>query len=347
MGRRYCLGCRRTFESDFVNVPGDSIEELHMAAVKWAHEQSFDVAKLALVEQQLKATLHYPHPGGGSVPRVLTGTVDAAFIEDVSHIVVIDWKDMWALPAEREEGKDDALSTEGYFQQKFYAWLVFKTFKTVERVTLRESYVRFTETREASITRDRMEELEGWLSALAERFDRAYEEKVFQPMAGKHCAYCLRPEACPIPVFARDEGRIVDEERAMQRARQILVAEQVLKKARKEVQAYTAMHGPLPITDAKGRRALGYYEHEQTLRPSKDDLDKAARMKGEPLTEAEIRALYRTRKGTKFGFFNPPAIDEGMDDEELKEKLEQSIREARKAQMKAASPPRGNVRPAA
>jgi hypothetical protein len=37
-----------------------------------------------------------------------------------------------------------ALGFDGYFQQRFYAWLIFKNYPSAQSVTLREFYVRFT-----------------------------------------------------------------------------------------------------------------------------------------------------------------------------------------------------------
>ncbi|MGH2899680.1 MAG: hypothetical protein ACRDMZ_13490, partial [Solirubrobacteraceae bacterium] len=61
----------------------------------------------------------------------------------------------------------------GYFQQRFYGWLVMMNYSNVNRVTLREFYARKTKARKATLTRDRMPEVEEELRVLVEAFDRA------------------------------------------------------------------------------------------------------------------------------------------------------------------------------
>ena len=285
--------------------------------------------------------MRYPHPMGGTVPRKLTGKLDATILEESEDgMVVIDWKDTWGMPPETE------VSFEGYFQQRFYAWLIFANYPSITRVTLREFYARFSATREATVTRADEPELHSELSALAERFDRSWTERVFPASPGKHCNYCIRPGACPIPEFARGDGRIIDEAAAEDFARQLIVGEQVVKGARAALRAYSEVHGPIPVRDAKGRRALGFVERESTLRPSLEDLERAERLKGGPLNPAELRELYRTRRETRFTHFTPEDVDEAELEAEVRRQLEASIeaaREAQEARQTAAEEPAGDV----
>jgi hypothetical protein len=52
--------------------------------------------------------------------------LDALMLEGTydEHAIVLDWKDMWKLPPETEVGFG------GYFQQRFYAYLIFANYPT-------------------------------------------------------------------------------------------------------------------------------------------------------------------------------------------------------------------------
>jgi hypothetical protein len=337
--RRTCQRGHR-FETELVNLPIDEVKDLHWCVIKWAHDNSFDIRRLVDVEERLEAEVRYDHPSGGTVPRVLTGKLDAVFLEpETEGAVVIDWKDTWGMPPQQE------VSFGGYFQQRFYAWLLFRNYPAINRVTLREFYVRFSDTREATVTREQEPEIHSELSALAERFDRFWEERTFPATPGKHCGYCIRPGACPIPQFAKGDGRVVDEDRAADLARQMIVGEQVVKGARAALRAYAEVHGPIAVKDAKGKRALGFVESEQTLRPSLEDIQKAEAAKGGPLDSLELRSLYRTRKQTKFQAHTPEDVDEAALEEQIRRQLEESIAAARAAREVERGPGPDNVVP--
>lgn len=347
--------CQRTceaghkFDTQLVNVPIDMAKDLHWIAVKWAHDNAFDIGNLVDVEQRLRAGVRYPdRRRGGTVPRTLTGQIDALFVEGTERAIVIDWKDTWALPAETD------VSFGGYFQQRFYAWLVFRAYPTVQEVVLREFYVRFSKTREATVWRTDEEEIHDELAALAERFDRQWEEQLvleeaagpagkerwaFVPTPGKHCSFCIRPSGCPIPVFGRGEGRITDQGRAEQVARQLIVAEEVVKRARHDLRAYAATHGPIPVKDAKGKRALGYVEETRVERPDFEAIAQLERELGRPPSAAEIKALYKVRHGTKFKAHNPVEVDEAAADAEIQAQLEASIAAAQARMRELPQPP--------
>jgi hypothetical protein len=338
-GERTC-GNGHRFETELVNLPAAAAKDLAWVTIKWAHDNTFDIRHLVDVEQRLEATAHYPHPGGGSVSRVLSGQLDALFVvDDLSHAIVLDWKDTWGLPAEHDEG-DDEVSFKGYFQQRFYAWLIFKNYAGVDKVTLREFYVRFSATREASLERDELPELESEFAALAERFDRVWDEHLamgedtnagrrpFRPTPGKCCNWCTRPSACPIPQFARGDGRIIDADAAALFGRQVLAAEATLKQGRKALRAFTDVNGPIAVKDAKGTREMGYRETVRVERPSLEDLERAERERGRPLTSVEVRGLYKRRRITRFGSHTPRAVDEGAAQAELERQLKESILQA-------------------
>jgi len=341
-GDRTC-GNGHHFETEFVNIPLAAVKDLYWTVIKWSNDNAFDIQNLVDVEQRLEATVAYPHPNGGTVDRTLSGQLDAVFLLGTAfdHMAILDWKDTWGMPAEHDEGEDDDLSFKGYFQQRFYAWLVFKNYPSIDKVTTREFYVRFSAPREATLTRTELPELEAEFSALAERYDRVWDEhlsmggeddakhrKPFRPTPGKQCGWCVRPSACPIPAFARGDGRIVDEVEAEQFARQVIVAEDVLKSGRKALRAYADVHGPIAVKDAKGVRVLGFQESIRIERPSLEDLEQRERELGRPLNSVEMRSLYKRRRTTRFGPHTPKQVDEGAAEAVLQAQLEQSIAEA-------------------
>lgn len=325
-GMRYCLMCRRQFPSRFITVPTSQIAELYWVVKKWAHDNVFDAHNLVDVEKKLTATIGYPNGEGGEVLRTLTGTLDALLIEGShdEHAIVMDWKDMWRLPPETEVGFG------GYFQQRMYAFLIWENYPTVEKVTLREFYVRFSKPREASLLRSlHYEEIKRELEGLVLKFDRTVEESLWNnPQPGHHCGYCAMPEKCTIFPKARGEGRITSPADAERAAAEYVVAEAIRKQLRNQLKAWVEMHGPVPIKDAKGNRVLGFQEYERTETPSPEQIDELQRQLGRSPSAAEVKSLYRRAKTTRLGQFVPPPglMDDG--DEEIIEALRRTVAEA-------------------
>lgn len=317
-GFRACAKGHR-FETDLVNLPMAQVRELYIAAKKWAHDNVWPIENLATVEQRLEAVLEYPSLYG-PVPRVLTGQIDALFIEgeDNERAVVYDWKDTWGMPAQTE------ISHPGYFQQRFYAWLVMRNFKGIHFVTLREQYPRYSETREATLSRDELDELELELAALAERFDRSYEEQAHPPSPGKHCAWCLRPSACPILPEARGEGRITNLEDAKRKAGQWIVAKESAAQLMAALKAFCDIHGPVPVRHAKGRRMVGFQRSVAEVKPT------LAQVKQAEVLKQPISTLYKRRISTRFGDYTPrPEDSEQAQDAKLVRQLERSLEAAK------------------
>lgn len=297
--------------SNFVNLPMAALKDLRWVCLKFAKDNAFDIANLVDIEQRMLAYLTYPDGEGGKVERELSGQLDALFVLGAAadHAVVLDWKDTWALPAPTEIGFD------GYFQQRFYAWLVMKNYKTVERVTLREHYVRYSEFREADVWRADLPDVEDELSALVERFDRAFHERNFPPSPGKHCHLCTRPEACPIFPGVRVEGRIRSQEQAEQYAREALVAQAALEQRQKELRAWASVHGSIPISDHKGPRALGFVERRRVSRPTREAMEAALEGAGVKGVRALLDSLYIESRQTRFEEHQPPRERSDGDDD--------------------------------
>lgn len=323
-GLRTCGACARTFPTDLMNLPMHEVKDLYWMTKKWAHDNEWDISNLIDVEERLTVPLSYPDGSGGSVLRHVTGQMDATFqaAGDPSHAIVLDWKTSFAVPG------PTTISFEGYFQQRMYGWLIMKTYRNVNSVTLREFYVRFSEPREVRIWREDLDEIEQEFSALVERFDRAVHDDAYTPSPGRHCQWCIRPSACPIGAEARDEGRITSQAEAEKVGRQVLVAERVLKQSKGALSSWANIHGPIPVRDAKGARVLGYRETTTQRRPSKEALELALREAGS-LSGLNVDKLFPVSKGTRFEQFAPPRVQPTDDDAALLANLEGALAEAR------------------
>lgn len=340
---------------NIVRVPLRQMAELRMAARKFAKDNEFSFEKIVAVERRLSAPIAYPKPGGGFVIRELTGQLDALLWDFPDGAVVIDWKDTWALPPEPKErdpdeyvGEDDELrgiSYHGYFQQRFYAWLVMKNYSNVNRVTLREFYARKTKMRKATLTRDRMAEVEEELSILVEAFDRAVAAGepswpigwfdafdpdtgevlidetgrptrvldierlgVWKPQPGKHCGFCAASRFCPVDEDTRIEagGAFTSWESAKRATAELQVVERVRQVLLSGLKGFVETQGrPIPVKSSKGRRMLGWYQ---------------------------------TKRGRRFGLYTPDASDRGGHPD-LDRQLEEAMREATERAL-AAKPKR-------
>lgn len=316
---------------EIVRVPIRQMPELRMAARKFAKDNAFSVGRIIDIERRLAAPLTYVGPGGQLITRTLTGQLDALLYEPPDGAIVIDWKDTWALPPVPKErdpeefvGEDDELrgiSYHGYFQQRFYGWLVMKTYSNVNRVTLREFYARKTKARKATITRDRLPEVEEELGLLAGAFDVAMMsgeppfpygwwptpdggreldiERLghWKPQPGRHCGFCARARDCPIEEDTRIEQGAppATEERARAIAAELQVVNRVRDVLIDSAKAWVGESGaPIPIKGGKGRRVLGWFE---------------------------------TKRGRRFGLYTPDESDRGGH-ADLDRQLAEAMREA-------------------
>jgi hypothetical protein len=245
---------------------------------------------------------------------VFSGQLDALFAEGeyLERGIVIDWKTGWWLPPPSE------ISEAGFFQQRAYALLAFRNHSPFTSITLREFYPRYSQPREATLYRDQLDEIELTMAALIERFDRSLEEDTWHPSPGAHCAYCPRPTACPIFPTARKTGRIRSEAEAAAAAAQVLVGEKAIKQNKEALKAWTAVHGPVPVRDAKANRVWGHRQQTRVERPTKEQMQHAMQ------TGESVDDLYRERVGTRFDIHIPkPQIEPEPDlEEQLRRSLE-------------------------
>lgn len=320
--RRTCADCGSKFETGVMNLPMREVKDLYMVTKKWAHDNEWDIPNLVSVEERLRTTVRYDSDEG-PVERIVTGQLDALFTEMNDRAgIVLDHKDTWALPAPTE------VSFGGYFQQRFYALLVMDAYPSIERATLREHYPRYSESREATIMREELEDVRSEVAALVERFDRSWHERVFPPTAGKRCSYCPRPQSCPIPVGLRGPGRILDSHEAEKVARQLVVAKSVVKGSQASLQAWADANGPVPIKDAKGPRVLGYRAAQQTRRPDRQVLEQQLALASSP-GDVDLDKLYKTVVTTRFEEHVPKRVGVTDEDAVMLAALEGALAEAK------------------
>jgi hypothetical protein len=302
---------------DVVNIPMREIYDLLWMVKKFCYETRWNIAGLVDIEQRLNWTVRYPNPYGGMVEREISGQLDALFAEGeaLERGIVIDYKTGWWLPPPSE------ISESGFFQQRVYALLAMRNHLTLNSVTLREFYPRYSQPREATLYRDQLDEVELEIAALVERFDRSVEEGVWHPSPGKHCSYCTRPTACPIFPTARRTGRIRSEDEALLVSQQVIVAEAAIKQNKEALKSWTAIHGSVPVIDKKGPRVHGHRQQRRVARPTREELERGLQT-GESLDDLYVETI-----GTRFDV-HPPQVKLEEDPDELLKQLEASLEQA-------------------
>jgi hypothetical protein len=236
---------------------GEHMHDLLWIVRKFAREQSFTIDRLVDVEHRYRTAIHYPNPFGGMVERIFSGQMDAVFLGATNdHLVVLDWKDTWAIPGPA------SISAEGYFQQRAYALLLMAEHEHVNAVTLREVYVRFSagesgedNHRTATIYRSQLPTIRHELAVIAEAFDLALEEGHerpvlwFNPSPGSHCNFCPLPHKCPAwdsYEELKDAGPLQSMDEAEEAAGLLTVAKRVVKLMELRVKGFVSKPGPRP-----------------------------------------------------------------------------------------------------
>jgi hypothetical protein len=272
---------------DIVRVPMRQMPELRMSVDKFAKDNTFSTGRIVDIERKLEAEIAYADDNGEVRRRTITGTLDALLFDPPDGAVVIDWKDTFGLPPEPKDtepkGYDDeelkGLSYHGYFQQRWYGYLVMRNYRNINRVTLREFYPRKTKVRKATIHRHQMEDVEQEIAAVVHALDRALAQgrpnlkpdadgyvdmdalQWWKPQPGKHCGFCNKPTACPIEEEVRvANGGAVSEQTAPMWAARMQVAKRIEKMAREGLKGLIdAGAPPVPVRWAKGRQVIGWY----------------------------------------------------------------------------------------
>lgn len=257
-----------------VRVPLRELPVLRMAATKFAKDNEFTIGNLIDVEVQLYVEIEYIDDDGTFRTRMLRGTPDA-MVRDPKHpddgVIVLDWKDTWALPPEQTDPRKQAesgLSYHGYFQQRFYGYLILRKFPNINWVTLREFYARRSKSRPATIHRKDLPKIEEEIGNLVREFDRSLmagappklrfpEVEHWKPSPGKHCFWCPAAHLCPIDK-ERLKGIVVrTPEEAVENVEALEVIEARRKIRREAGRTWAEENGPTLSRSAKGGRAFG------------------------------------------------------------------------------------------
>ena len=288
---------------------------VRLGVVKLVTDNRFSIRKIVSIEERLNVPIVYRRDDGVEVQKMISGKPDALLAESVEQssdtAVVLDWKLTWALPPERKEPTENefgAISYEGYFQQRVYAFLVMLTYPTIQAVRLREYYPLRGKVRSAVVTRDRLEHIEREIAMLAYDYDRLVAEdwEHAEPTPGKHCGFCRRPERCPLEGSERGEGAINSQAMAERYAAEREVAEQVRKRRTDALKVWVSNHGPVRIKASKERREIGW--------------------------------RIGSSGGRNFGPYVPDAGDVALErDEVLEAQMRASTREARELRRRAAT----------
>jgi hypothetical protein len=255
-----------------VRIPLREVPNLRWMAVKFAKDNRFSIRHVVDVEHRLEAPIEYRDDDGELRTRILTGQLDALIADPAreEEAIIIDWKSGWGLPPRRPENADDpGLSYHGFFQQRFYGWLVMKNYPHIKAVTLREFYTRRTEARPARIERSKLEEVEEDLARAVRELDLALASgppkklqlsKVapWNPAPGKHCAYCVGASQCPIESSARERHSATSQKQAERMVAELEIAESIRGSHREALRQFVDLHGPVGARWSKGRRAFGY-----------------------------------------------------------------------------------------
>lgn len=267
------LAQRDVPDDEVIHIPFKEVKWLRICCVKWCEGAEFNAARVMAIEERWNGVVYVPDGNGGMYERIITGKPDVVVADPPDGIIIVDWKAGWAPPAKLgyEESaahgqvgvdRDEKLTDQGYAQQVIYGLLGMQNLPAVNRVTLREAYIRYGEYREATIDRYNMERVTDVLGALIAQMDAAFaagpESPRWIPTAGPHCATCAAPRKCPLKEW---EGIPTNLEEAVLLAREWIVAGQVRKERLPLIKGWVDEHGPIAIDAAKGRREVGWKEH--------------------------------------------------------------------------------------
>lgn len=255
-----------------IRIPLREVPTLRWMARKFAKDNRFSIRHVVDVEHRLEADLEYRDDEGELRRRTLTGQLDALIADPrrEDEAVIIDWKSGWGLPPRRKEDDvDPGLSYHGYFQQRFYGWLVMKNYPHIKAVTLREFYVRRTDARPARLARKELPIVEEDLARAVRDLDlclasgkpkklKLPQVAPWNPSPGKHCANCPGAARCPIESDARERHAVTSRKQAERMVAELEVAESVRKSHREALRPYVEAHGPVGARWSKGRRAFGF-----------------------------------------------------------------------------------------
>lgn len=260
-------------DHEVVHLPMREVPWLRVAVVQWCRGGQFNAARVISVEERLRGVIYVPDGNGGLYERIITGKPDVIVADPPDGVIVVDWKAGWAPPSklgrEDEEARgtgsdsEEKLSDQGFAQQVIYGALVLQNYPAVQRVTLREAYVRYGEYREATVDRYNLERLTDVLAAVIAQIDAAFaagpDSDRWLPTAGPHCAMCDGKRLCPLKEW---EGIPDTLDEAQLLAREWIVAAEVRKDRLPHLKGWVDENGPIPLRAGKGRREVGWLKNK-------------------------------------------------------------------------------------
>jgi hypothetical protein len=254
-----------------VHLPMAELKWLRIMVTRWCYDSHFDSNRVLAIEGEWSGTIAVPDGNGGFYPRKVVGHPDVVVGDPPDGIIIVDWKTGWSPPAklgaedeqlhgsEAVEVKDEKLTDQGYAQQVIYGILGLQQYPAVNKVTLREAYLRHGEYREATIERVNLERLMDVLGAVIAQIDAAFEagpdSERWIPSAGVHCGICPQPRKCPLTDW---HGIPTTLEEAQLLANEWIVAEKVRKERAPLLKGWVDVNGPVPVRHGKGRREVGW-----------------------------------------------------------------------------------------
>lgn len=226
----------------------------------------------------------------------------------------------WALPPERQAEDRDAaekgLSYHGYFQQRFYGWLVMRNFRDIDKVILREFYSRRSKARPASLHRRDLERVEKELADIMLDFDRCFasgkpktlsfpDVEPWNPSPGKHCKFCVALHRCPVDDDVLINVTVRTPEEASEVVGKLGVVEAKREKYRAALRPHVEELGPVEAKNSKGRYVFGLKTNKSgkpELRffvPEGADRAPSRRQEDRKLEEAMKRSVERAKEERK------------------------------------------------
>lgn len=216
-------------------LPTSEREQLRHFVLSFCSNERYRVKPTRIMAMEQRLSLDLLCSDGKT--RTLTGQPDVIMADAPAGLVVVDFKTGRGKPPSPrqmpEEGAPivgrEYLSPEGPVQLLIYGLLALREYPAAQHVTLRELWLRFGETREATLTRDDLEHVEREVALQMMLLDRAIDEgpdsgsKLTNPRPGRQCVRgCPVSTSCPIPEEQRGEGAISSPEDADENARRMV-----------------------------------------------------------------------------------------------------------------------------
>jgi hypothetical protein len=254
------LAQRGVASEDVLALPPEEKLHLKQFVVRFASDWEWDVRRIVAIEERL----WHPITCEDGKVRTLTGTPDLILVDPPDGLVVCDLKSGFG-PPKTPRSDDPAeprryLTARGMAQLDAYGLLAMQRFPRAQRVTLREIHPMTTESRDATLDRDDLAEVERLIGIDLMLMDRAVSEGVdspiWKPVPGKQCAWCIAKRQCPLPSYQRGAGAIEDAAMALRYALDFEAVTPQRTELLEALKMWVDAHGPIPLPDG---RVLGWH----------------------------------------------------------------------------------------